>query len=226
MIAAPVSRPSGRLRRALLESVQAVNFPAREQVYAAGSRDPFLYLVETGAVKTAVSMSSGKSCILDVHGPEDVFGGSCLLDGAREEAAVAIVATRLLRLPRAEFRRMLAVRELAEDWVLYQAGRMRQQQYAVSLMATTDSEIRLAATILMLSQKLGDRSGFAAITRRLTHEDLGQMVGTTRSRVGLFLKRFEASGIVATTSSHLVVDQRRLCAYLTDRGLATAGALY
>jgi DNA-binding GntR family transcriptional regulator len=46
---------------------------------------------------------------------------------------------------------------------------------------------------------------------RLTQEDLAEMVGTTRTRIGQFLKRFRQHGLVELTpESHLMVHQAQL----------------
>lgn len=50
----------------------------------------------------------------------------------------------------------------------------------------------------------------------LTQEDLAEMVGTTPSPVGLFLKRFRDAGFVDVGRRSLLVDMRRLADYAHD----------
>jgi CRP/FNR family cyclic AMP-dependent transcriptional regulator len=68
----------------------------------------------------------------------------------------------------------------------------------------------------MLGRKLGKRQQHGIrIDHRITQEELSGMVGTTRSRVGLFLKRFCDAGLVQRSSgSQLVIDDRSLSEYL------------
>ena len=221
-------RLSEPLRSAFFDHAEAVEVSVKSYIYTLGCSDSHLYIVDSGLVKTLTCTASGKSCILGVHARGDVFGDSCLLEGGRREAAVALTEACVLRVPKTEFTRSVADRGLVADWLVYQAGRMQEQHEAITLLVTTDSELRLAATILMLVEKLGmRRDGRTVITGRLTHEDLGQIVGTTRSRIGLFLKRFEESGLVLPSrDSHLVIDEPRLRAYLSTRGLRGAGAQY
>ena len=57
--------------------------------------------------------------------------------------------------------------------------------------------------------------GRLLIDQKITHQELSEMVGTTRSRVGFFLKRFRDSGLVEENhGSTLVIHEWRLAAYV------------
>jgi CRP/FNR family cyclic AMP-dependent transcriptional regulator len=55
------------------------------------------------------------------------------------------------------------------------------------------------------------------ITCRITHNEFGQMVGTTRSRIGYFLKLFEARKMISRDVDTLVVQEHCLIQYLRSR---------
>lgn len=79
-----------------------------------------------------------------------------------------------------------------------------------------DSEHRLGETLLMLGRHLGKpdpRSRQIAI--RISHEELSQMVGTTRPRITEFMSRLRLLGIVEVTREHhLIVKEAKLRSYL------------
>jgi CRP-like cAMP-binding protein len=79
-----------------------------------------------------------------------------------------------------------------------------------------DSEHRLAETLLTLARKLGKANpGCTRIPQKITHEELSQMVGTTRPRITEFLRKFRGLGLVERSSDHcLVVREAELAAYL------------
>lgn len=91
-----------------------------------------------------------------------------------------------------------------------------EQQRTIASLLLKDSEHRLAAVLLQLSRKLGKRRGPGVqLQERITQEDLSGMVGTTRSRVGYFLRRFHNAGLVERLpGSFLMLYEQRLATYL------------
>lgn len=83
---------------------------------------------------------------------------------------------------------------------------------------TADSEYRLAAILLNVTRKMGRRSGpLLILDARITQEELSGMVGTTRSRIGFFLKRFIDSGMVLRSREGvLAVHEQRLDDFMTQ----------
>ena len=52
---------------------------------------------------------------------------------------------------------------------------------------------------------------------RITHEELSGMVGTTHSRISLFMQRFHHLGLIETnTDRFLVIKENKLAAYLAQ----------
>ena len=60
---------------------------------------------------------------------------------------------------------------------------------------TVDSEQRLGQTLLQLARTMGkkDRRSIR-IELKISHEELSEMVGTTRPRVSVFMRRFRTWG--------------------------------
>jgi CRP-like cAMP-binding protein len=80
-----------------------------------------------------------------------------------------------------------------------------------------DSEHRLAETLLLLAQKLGrPNSDSTRIEHKITHEELAEMVGTTRPRITEFLLKFRGLGLIDVNRDRfLVVQQHALSQYLS-----------
>jgi len=57
------------------------------------------------------------------------------------------------------------------------------------------SEKRLARTLLLLA-RYGKADGPAKVMPKISQETLGEMVGTTRSRVNFFLNKFRKLGFI------------------------------
>ncbi|MFF2807703.1 Crp/Fnr family transcriptional regulator [Streptomyces sp. NPDC058000] len=220
-----VSAPAGfraRMHGVLYkDSVRAstVTVDRNQNAYSCGDQDRNVYYVESGQIKTVMFSRSGKECLLRIYTPGDLFGELCSLGGVRAESATAMRDSIVRRVPYGQFLTALTEEGLVDAFINHLTRRLAEQQQSITHLVTVDSEQRLGEILLDLARKLGkgDRQR-SRIEERITHEELSGMVGTTRSRVGHFLKHFRDVGLVEVTpESHLVVDQRRLAAYLETR---------
>lgn len=194
-----------------------ITVPKNTHLYNCGDREDDLYLVLAGHIKTIRYSRDGKECLLSIHGPGDVLGEFGPLPGGRTETATAMNRAVLRRIPAARFRKALADEDLLEAFLAHVGERFTEHRQAITNLVTMDSERRLAALLLELAQKIGrvEDCGGVRISERITQEELSGMVGTTRSRVGYFLKGFCEAGMVRRTpESHLVVNRRSLSDYL------------
>lgn len=220
---APTAGLGESLRRLIATgalSATTIEVGRRDVVYSCLDGDRSVYVVERGQLKAVVASREGKDCLMGIHSAGDVFGESCLFGGDRMETVTAMTPTVLKRIHAGRVVAALADSGVREDFVRYFAQRLSEQQQLITDLVTADSEYRLAAILLHLGRKLGKRDAATNLLRieeRITQEELSGMVGTTRSRVGYFLKRFHHAGLVARTHDcFLVLDERRLDAFLID----------
>lgn len=221
--------PSNRfseLLRALVADEQVcatqIRISRNAHIFNTGDSDDDIYLIESGQVKTVAYSRDGKQCLLSIYAAGDVFGELCQPKCGRLETATAMRASTLRRIPSSKFRAALANPELLEAFLSYVTVRVSEQQQVITNLVTMDSERRLAAVLLTLADKIGKRhSTGTRIEQRITQEELSGMVGTTRSRVGYFLKRFIEAGLVSRhPHAFLVVDENGLTQYLDTSGVA------
>lgn len=185
-------------------------------IYNAGSsRERSIYLVESGQVKTVVFTRSGKRCVLDIYGEGDVFGELCLLTPERMETAITMRPSVLLSISMDHACDALGT-EFWRIFAHYLTNQLLTLQDIVADFVTMESENRLAAHLLRLSRRRGQvHPRGRMITARITQEELAEMIGTTRSRVGCFLKRFREIGLVELDpQNRLIVNERRLSMFL------------
>jgi len=111
---------------------------------------------------------------------------------------------------------------LLEGFVRYLAVRIADQQQVIANLVTVDSEQRLGKTLLQLARTLGkkDQQG-TRIELKISHDELAEMVGTTRPRISLFMQRFRNLGLIETNLDRfLVVNEKKLTDYLALRAAA------
>jgi CRP-like cAMP-binding protein len=197
----------------------AVKVARHANVYTCGDQDEMVYFVESGQIKLLMLSSEGKECLLAIHSVGDIFGELCLSGlGARLETATAMKATTLKQIPCGQFFARLSRDSLYEGFVRYLAVRIADQQQVIANLVTVDSEQRLGQTLLQLARTMGKKDPRSIrIELRITHEELSEMVGTTRPRISLFMQRFHNLGLIETNRDRfLVVKEQKLTEYLAQ----------
>ncbi|HYO78348.1 MAG TPA: Crp/Fnr family transcriptional regulator [Thermoanaerobaculia bacterium] len=201
-------------RDSLADSRQRVE--AQQSIYATGDEDDSLYLIDSGQVKLSMASAGGKDCLLAIYTAGEVFGESCFTgDGKRFESAIAMRPTVVRRASRREF--IAAVeRAAAHDSLLrHVAGRLAERQIAVFDLVTTASERRLAKVLFTFADKLGTVDGaFLRLGQLISHEELSQIVGTTRPRITAFMQRFRTAGLIETRGRSISVHRQRILEFL------------
>ena len=178
-----------------------------------------VYFIASGQIKLLMLSSEGKECILAIHTAGDIFGELCLSGlGARLETATAMKATTLKQIPYNQFFARLSRDSLLEGFVRYLTVRIADQQHVIANLVTVDSEQRLCQMLLQLARTLGKKDPRSiGIELRITHEELSEMVGTTRSRISIFMQRFHNLGLIETNKDRfLVIKENKLTEYLAQ----------
>jgi CRP-like cAMP-binding protein len=198
---------------------RAVKFARHENVYTVGERDEMVYYIESGQVKLVMDSPEGKECLLAIHSAGDIFGELCLSGvSGRVETAVAMKVTIVKRIPASQFFARLQRDALVEGFVRYLAVRVADQQQVIANLVLVDSEQRLGQTLLQLARTMGKKDPRSIrIELKISHEELSEMVGTTRPRISMFMQRFKNLGLIETNKEHfLVIKENKLGAYLAQ----------
>jgi CRP/FNR family transcriptional regulator, cyclic AMP receptor protein len=198
---------------------RAVKIARHANVYTCGDQDEMVYFIESGQIKLLMISSEGKECLLAIHSGGDIFGELCLSGlGARMETATAMKATTLKQIPCTQFFARLRRDSLFEGFVRYLAVRIADQQQVIANLVTVDSEQRLGQTLLQLARTMGKKDPRSIrIELKISHEELSEMVGTTRPRVSLFMQRFHNLKLIETNRDRfLVIKEKKLTEYLAQ----------
>ncbi len=198
---------------------RAVTIPRHAHVYTCGDQDGMVYFIEIGQIKLLMLSPEGKECLLAIHGTGDIFGELCLSGlGSRLESATAMKQTMVKQIPSSQFFARLSRDSLLEGFVRYLAVRIADQQQVIANLVTVDSEQRLGQTLLQLARTMGKKDPRSIrIELKISHEELSEMVGTTRPRISFFMQRFRNLGLLETNSDHfLIIKENKLTAYLAQ----------
>ena len=194
-----------------------LSIPKNKDVYLSGDHAEDVYLVERGQIKLQMITFEGKCCVFDVHAEGDVFGELSLLGSQmRLETATAMRDSMVRKMP---LRRLLngsGIDGLMQPLLGHLASRLRDQQLLIMNLVVDDSEKRLGKTLLYMARRHGIRNGCGTrLTVQLSHQDLSEMIGTTRPRVSEFMHKLREAECVLTDADHrLIVDETKLDAYI------------
>ena len=197
----------------------AIKIARRANVYTCGDQDEMVYFIESGQIKLLMLSSEGKECLLAIHAAGDIFGELCLAGlGARLETATAMKQTLLKQIPYSQFFARLGRDSLFEGFVRYLAVRVADQQQVIANLVTVDSEQRLGKTLLQLARTMGKKDPRSIrIELRISHEELSEMVGTTRPRISVFMQRFHNLGLIETNRDRFfIIKENKLTDYLAQ----------
>lgn len=204
------------LQRETLSS-RAIKVERHSNVYTSGDPDDTVYFIESGQIKLLMLSADGRECLLAIHSSGDIFGELSLSGlGARLETATAMKSTNLKQISCAQFFACLSREGLFEGFVRYLAVRIADQQQVIANLVTVDSEQRLGQTLLQLARTMGKKDPRSIrIELRISHEELSEMVGTTRPRISLFMQRFHNLGLIETNKDRFfVIKEKKLADYL------------
>jgi len=206
------------LRQETINS-RAVTIAKHDNVYTCGDNDELVYFIASGQIKLLMLSPEGRECLLAIHTAGDIFGELCLSGlGARLETAIAMEETVIKQIPCSKFFARLGRDALFEGFVQYLAVRIADQQQVIANLVTVDSEQRLGQTLLQLARTMGKKDPRSIrIELKITHEELSEMVGTTRPRISMFMQRFRHLGLIETNADHfLIIKEKKLTNYLAQ----------
>ena len=176
---------------------QSMWFGKNQIVFAEGDEADALFVILKGQVRLSARSHGKKEAVLDILNAKDFVGNDCLAgERLRTESARTMTDCILLRIERKVMIRTLA-REVSLSTRLCKYLLKQNLRYRRDLVDSrcNFSEKRLAHVLLCLANFDGKTEDDAVISNP-THETIAEMVGTTRSRVSFFMKRFRESGFI------------------------------
>lgn len=177
---------------------RVVQLGKKEAFFSQGDPADSVFYLQKGRAKLTVVSRAGKEATITLLAPHDFVGQDALamLPGLRLASATAITACTALKITREEMIRVMHEEHAFSDLFikfLLEHG-MRTQADLVDQLFNS-SEKRLAR-ILLLMAEFGKEGDPKALIPKISQETLADMVGTTRSRVSMFMNRFRELGFI------------------------------
>jgi CRP/FNR family cyclic AMP-dependent transcriptional regulator len=172
-------------------------FRGKETVFTQGNLAKNVMYLQEGGVRLSVVNEVGKEAVVAILGPGDFFGEACLAGQSTcMTTATAIGSTTVLIIDKDEMIRALhEEHEFSDRFIAYMLARNIRVEEDLVDQLFNSSEKRLARTLLLLA-RYGSVDKPQTLLPKISQEMLAEMVGTTRSRVNVFMNKFRKLGFI------------------------------
>ncbi len=176
----------------LLGVVEEQDLPKHYMIFSPGMPSEAIYYIEKGRVRVTRLSPEGKTVILALLGPGDLIGEAAWETGEHDSYAETVEETRLYQLGRESFQGF--IRENSEFGLrLIQiiGLRLKEAQSRIEDLVFRPVPSRVARLLLALAESHGRVTpNGIKVEFRLTHQEIANLVGSSRVTVTQILNRF------------------------------------
>jgi len=167
-------------------------------VYAQGDACDAVMYIQTGGVKLSVLSKTGREAVVAILGEGEFFGEGCLAgQPIRMGSATTVMPSSILFVDKHVMVALLHKQhELSDRFIAHMLARNIRIEEDLVDQLFNSSEKRLARTLLLLA-RYGKHDQPVREVPPISQETLAEMIGTTRSRVNFFMKKFERLGFIS-----------------------------
>ncbi len=193
-----------------LESIASLlierSFPKNKTIVEEGAPGDYMYIIVEGRVKVTKLSGDGREKILELLDVGDFFGEMSLFDEAPRSASVkGLSQVRILALARNDFLRLLARSpDLALSVIQELTRRLRQVDEQASSLSFQRVKERTMGLLVRLAREEPGQVGRPR-TPVLTHQQIADMIGTSRETVTRAIKGLKAEGWLEQDGKHYLV---------------------
>jgi len=176
---------------------RVVTFGPGDVIFTQGDPCDHVLYVQKGNVKLSVISKTGREAVVAMLGAGDFFGEGALAGQAvRMGTATAVTASTILLVDKKKMVRLLHRQHaLSDRFIAHMLARSIRAEEDLVDQLFNSSEKRLARTLLLLA-RYGKQDKPVRPIPPVSQETLAEMVGTTRSRVNFFMKKFQRLGFI------------------------------
>ena len=182
-------------------------YPRNATIVEEGLPGDYMYVIREGRVKVTKLSEDGREKILEMLGEGSFFGEMALLDQAPRSATVkTLTPAVLLALSRSDFLGVLRRSpDLAMAVIQELTRRLRETDEQASSLSFLRVKDRTKGLLRRLAESPVDNSWRATPT--LTHQQIADMIGTSRETVTRVIKDLKNAGWLAQEGKRYVISR-------------------
>jgi CRP/FNR family transcriptional regulator, global nitrogen regulator len=186
-------------------------YGAKDDIFAPGDPDGHLYFVLSGTVRLYKLYGDYKEATTALLKNGDVFGELSLQEGSEQ----TVFAHALTDVRVAVVRKSVLVEVVKRDpeFVLKLFSslfeRLKQSEEVIDRLLNREVSARLAELLQNLGERFGETNGSATVLDMgLTHQDLANMIASTREAVSKVMSEFQREGLVEVRNRKIAISPR------------------
>lgn len=182
-----------------------------------------IFFMKEGVVKIFNLSPNGTQTIFWFCVPGDVFGAGGISGSSFQHVYAQTVEPSIVHfISREDFEKtMKQYPQIAINMVRHMSARLRLACDSMVDMSEQKAEARLARVLLRLAHNYGIQAGDRIELRmRVSHQELADMIGSSRQTVNAFLHEFSANGWIHLQGRAISIISRGDLQEIIDRGRA------
>lgn len=182
------------------------SFPKNTVLFSEGDETDSLYIICDGKVKVTISDNEGNEVILSILGVGEYFGEMALLDSEpRSASAVSKEPCEILIISKKDFMNIFSVNPVAANLLKGVIRRLRDANKKIESLALLDVYGRVARVLTQMAKPLDEK---LIIQEKLTHQEIANMIGSSREMVSIILKELANGGYISVSGKQITINKK------------------
>ena len=181
--------------RSIAELLIERRYPKNAMIVEEGLPGDYMYILRSGRVKVTKGSEDGREKIMDFFETGSFFGEMALLDDAPRSASVrTLEPVTLLALSRRDFLKLLrGSPDLALSLIQELTRRLRDTDEQAASVSFQRVQERAKGLFKRIARPESEFEG-RCVTPKLTHQQIADMIGTSRETVTRAVKELKSCG--------------------------------
>lgn len=191
----------------LLGILEEIELPKHQLLFSPGTPCEAIYFIEKGRVRVTRLSAEGKTVILALLGPGELIGDAAWESAEHDSYAETLEDCRLYQIGREAFQNFIRENpEFGLRLIQIIGGRLKQAQARIEDLVFRQVPSRVARLLITLAESHGKvtPSGIR-VEFPLTHQEIADMVGSSRVTVTQILNRFRSSHWIDIESKRVTI---------------------
>ncbi len=202
---------AANVAEAIEQAALTTTYPTGAVLFAEAQSPRGVFIVRKGRVKLSVCGSDGRTLILRIAEPGDLLGVASVISGHKYEAtAETQEPSEVSFLRQNDLLRLMRQHGEIALWVTQHVS----QDYTSTcreirdLMLSDSASEKLARLLVGWLDHAGEARQSGQVKMALTHEEIGQMIGTSRETVSRLFAGFKKQRLIQQNGATLVIPSR------------------
>ncbi|MBI5038863.1 MAG: Crp/Fnr family transcriptional regulator [Nitrospirae bacterium] len=195
-----------------MEAMTRMEFVRKRQiVYIPGDPGNSVYILKKGRIKISRLMEDGRELTLAILEPGEIFGEIDALENtSRDTMAAAMDDSNICVMRKEDFEKFLRMKPDIPIKLTKLIGlRLKRIENRIENLLYKDVPSRLARILLdLVDEAHYDDNMEVCLIARLTHQELANLIASTRETVSLTLGEFRDKGLIEFNRKEIVIRNK------------------